>query len=123
MKEWIDERILEGLAQHEYTIINKDWENTLAVDKNKLADNPGFITPRIKQLAFQAARHPNKLVINALVDGNVNLCYDGQAFFADAHPQEGSGVTFDNLLAGSGVTVANIQTDWQQIVTAWMKTF
>ena len=34
MSEWIDERTIHGLAEHDYAIKNKDFELTISVDRN-----------------------------------------------------------------------------------------
>jgi phage major head subunit gpT-like protein len=47
---------------------------------------------------------PSNLVADLIANGDSNLAYDGNAFFADRS-------TNDNLLSGSGTTVANLQTD------------
>ena len=106
MAEWVDERLLGDLSEESFSLTNKHYEATVAVDRNALDDNRlGMILPRVRQLAEEAARYPRELVMSKIVAGTTDTGYDGKALFANDHTGG------DNLLGGSGVTVANIQTD------------
>lgn len=105
MREWIGEKSAKFVNDYTYTIMNKKWESTVAVDEDELADDQiGAILPRVRMLADRARNYPNILVSDLVINGITNLAYDGAAYFADR-------VVNDNLLAGSGVTEANILTD------------
>ena len=83
MREWIGDRVIQNLAAYGYTIRNRDWEATLAVDRNDVEDDTiGIYTPLIQALAQSAALHPDELVFELLVNGFTLKCYDGQPFFA-----------------------------------------
>lgn len=87
MKEWLDERTLEDLKEWNYSVKNKDWEDTISVDRNTLEDNKlGQITPRIQDLAVAAKMHPDELVFALMAAGFATLCFDGQYFFDTDHP-------------------------------------
>ena len=89
MKEWVDERTLEALKQFSFSIKNKDWEDTIAVDRNTMEDNKlGQIKPRIQDMAMAAKTHPDQLVFTLLAAGFASNCYDGQYFFDVDHPLE-----------------------------------
>jgi phage major head subunit gpT-like protein len=97
MKEWTDERVPLGLLGHEFTIVNKDWEATIAVDRNALADDQlSQVKARINSLADEASRHLDELVFTLLADGFTKTCYDGQNFFDSDHSEGNSG-TQSNL--------------------------
>ncbi|WP_334110868.1 Mu-like prophage major head subunit gpT family protein [Thermodesulfitimonas autotrophica] len=86
MREWIGDRVIQNLAAHGYTIKNRDWEATVAVDRNDIEDDAiGIYTPLIQALAQSAALHPDELVFELLVNGFTQKCYDGQPFFAAEH--------------------------------------
>jgi phage major head subunit gpT-like protein len=111
MSEWIDERKLKSLNEFEYEIPNKDYEATLPVDRNALKDDQlGNVKVRIDDLARKAKIHPRKLFIEALKEGETELCYDGQPFFSASHEEGDSGVQ-SNLLTGTGITLAQLETD------------
>lgn len=112
LTEWLDERKLNGVLDYDYEIPNKDYEATLQVDRNSVEDDQlGAIKIRVNDLAVRAKQHPRKLFFAALVAGDTGLCYDGQAFFSTSHVSGKSG-TQSNLLTGSGVTLANLETDF-----------
>lgn len=96
MREWTDERIPRGLIEHEFTITNKDWEVTIAVDRNVIEDDQyGQLKARISAMAEEARRHIDELVFELLASGFAGVCYDGQPFFDTDHP-DGVGGTQSN---------------------------
>ncbi len=87
MREWLGERVIQNLSGYSYTIKNRDWEATVAIDKNDIEDDAvGIYTPMVKALADASATHPDELVFDLLENAFANLCYDGRAFFDTAHP-------------------------------------
>lgn len=111
MNEWIDERKLKSLNDFEYRIPNKDYEATLQVDRNAIMDDRlGNVQIRIDDLARKARIHPRKLFIEALKEGDTELCYDGQPFFSNSHEEGESGVQ-SNVQTGTGVTLAQLKAD------------
>ncbi len=86
MREWIGDRVIQNLAAYGYTIKNRDWEATVAVDRNDIEDDTiGIYRPLIQALGQSAALHPDELVFELLVNGFTLKCYDGQPFFAPEH--------------------------------------
>jgi len=87
MREWLGERVIQNLSAYSYTIKNRDWEATVAVDRNDVEDDAvGIYTPMVRALADAAATHPDELVFDLLAGGLVNVCYDGRPYFDTAHP-------------------------------------
>ena len=102
MQEWVDERVPKGLLSHDYTIVNKHWEASIAVDKDTLADDQtGQINVRVKDLAQRAKDHPYKLISDLIMAGDSasGLCYDGQQFFDTDHSEGSSGTQINQLTA------------------------
>ena len=105
MREWNDERVPKGLAEHNFTVANRDWEASIAVDRNALDDDQyGQIEIRVRELSTEAARFFDELVFTlipeginttgstgSLYDGRSVACYDGKAFFATNHSEGLSG--------------------------------
>lgn len=119
MREWIGERQLSSLTPTNYTIVNKDWEATLEVERNVIEDDRlGQITPRISQLALEAIRSQEELVIAALIANG--LAYDGQNFFDTDHVTPGAEyqVAQANTLTGTGVTLIAMLADYAAAVAA-----
>ena len=92
MREFKDERLPLGLLEHEYTIKNKTWEASIAVDRAALEDDLyGQIRVRVQGLAYEAKRHMDELVFGLVKDGFATTCYDGQYFFDTDHSEGDSG--------------------------------
>jgi len=107
-REWVGEKQFFGIKDFDFTIINKDWEGSVEVDRNEIEDDQvGMVLPRIRMLTMRGINHRNELLSALLTNGTVDLSYDGTAFFANTHT-DGTG---DNLAAGTGTTIAQLETD------------
>ncbi len=92
MKEWVGERVVENLMQHAFEIRNKDYEDTIAVDRNQIEDDQyGVYSTMFQALGEAVAAHPDELVWPLLKAGHETNCYDGQFFFDTDHPVRGVG--------------------------------
>lgn len=86
MREWVGDREIQNLAASGYTIRNKDFELTIGIDRNAIEDDKiGLYNPSVEMLAQSAAMHPDELIFTLLASGFSVKCYDGEAFFSDAH--------------------------------------
>ncbi len=90
-REWLGDRVVQALEAHSYTIANKNFEDTVAIDRNDLEDdNYGVYEPVIEQLGWDTKVHPDMLLFQMLkeaVDTPSSVaCYDGQPFFSTSHP-------------------------------------
>jgi phage major head subunit gpT-like protein len=104
------------------TITNKIYDASIRVSRDNLRRNrTGSMMRQINRLASRAMAFPNKRIVDLIEAGTTDLCYDGESFFGDAHLAKGEEGSQDNLLAGAGTSVANIQTDIQA-VTKFFKT-
>lgn len=102
-REWVGNRVLQGLGTHGFTIVNKHFEDSVVINRDKFEDDTyGIFAPVIEQLGQDAAVHPDQLVWALCKAGISSLCYDGQYFFDTDHP----GYNAD----GSGTTVANVDS-------------
>lgn len=89
MREWLDDRVIESLGSHQYQIVNRDWEQTIGVERNKIEDDRvGVYSPMFQRMGEASALHPDELLIGLLNDGAAatSLGYDGVPFFSSAHP-------------------------------------
>src|SRR3990167_10406846 len=105
MQEWRDERIPQAMLEHNFSIANRDFEASIAVDRNAIEDEQyGQIEIRTKELSVEAVRFFDELVYTlipegvnttgsagSLFDGKTVSCYDGKAFFATNHSEGNSG--------------------------------
>src|SRR3990172_8800394 len=57
MKEWLDEKAIEGLRRFRYQIENKDWEATLGVKRTAIEDDTlGIYRPQIQDMGGEGKR-------------------------------------------------------------------
>lgn len=123
LKEWLDERQIKSLAEHNYTLVNKDFEATLGVKRRDIERQKfNAINIRIADIAKRARTHPIKLLFDAIVDGSTTgLGFDGVAFFSASHIL-GDASAQSNLVSQTGTTDALIQADFETAV-AQMESF
>lgn len=116
VREFLSERQAKDLANFNYNIKNKTWENTIGVKRTDLEDNKlGMLQLRIKELAIKAAKYPEQLAMEFLTGALGSaawpyLCYDGQGLIDTDHPapvdgsaqdnREGSALAIDKLWLG-----------------------
>ena len=103
-REWLGDRAIQNLNAHSFTIKNKHFENTVAIDRDDFEDDTyGIYSPMIGQLGQDSKVHPDILTFNLLKAGINQLCYDGQYFFDVDHPgwdANGNSVSVSNVDAG-----------------------
>lgn len=106
MREWLGERVIQNIKDHSYTIKNRKFELTLAVDADDIEDDElGQYGPLFQQFGQSVAAHPNELVFDLLRRGFEEKCYDGQNFFDADHPviaANGEVQPVSNMQAGNG---------------------
>lgn len=90
-REWLGDRVVQALEAHAYTIANKNFEDTVSIDRNDIEDDSyGVYEPIIEQLGWDTKVHPDMLLFQMIKDAvstpSKVVCYDGQPFFSDSHP-------------------------------------
>ena len=101
MREWVGERVIKDLSAFHYELVNKDFESTVAVDRNDIEDDQICVySPMIQGLGAAAKQHRDILVFGLLKNGFSTICFDGQYFFDTDHPVAGQSVS--NFGGGSG---------------------
>lgn len=106
IREWIGDRVINSIALSDYTVKNKDFEGTVALDRNDIADDQlGIYKPIVQEFGRATATHPDELAWGLLARGWDELCFDGQPFFDTDHPvlnEHGREVSYSNSGGGSG---------------------
>jgi phage major head subunit gpT-like protein len=118
MREWIGPRVIQGLNTQAYTLENKKFEATLGVDVDEIADDSlGLFAPRVAEFGRVAARLWERLLIDALVNGNAatSLGFDGLPFFSTAHTLNPAGTQSNSI---SGATSAFSETNLDIAINA-----
>lgn len=101
MREWVGDRVIKDMEAHGYSIVNKDFEATVGVDRNDIEDdNLGIYAPLFQEMGMSAAQQPDDLSFGLLGAGTSTTCFDGQYFFDTDHP------SFDD--AGAATVVSNV---------------
>lgn len=86
-REWLGEKRIKSIEEKSYQLINRDFEATLGIHKNKIEDdNLGLYGPIVAGWGQDAGQLKDSLVFEALALGHARACFDGQNFFDDEHP-------------------------------------
>ena len=105
IREWLGQRVINRLKEHNFTIKNRKFEKTEAIPRDAIDDDEyGVYMPLFSQMGQDAKEFPDLLTFPLLKEGFTSLCYDGQNFFDTDHPVgNGSNVqSVSNMQAGSG---------------------
>lgn len=96
MREWIGGRNKKGFNNNNITIDNLHFEATIEVLLKWLRrDKTGQALMRIRELAERTNSHWASLISTLILNGEAQVCYDGQFFFDTDH-EEGDSGTQDN---------------------------
>lgn len=99
LREWTGPRVINNAALRSYTLLNKHWEDTVGIDRNKLEDDQhGFFAPLVGMLGQHVAEWRDRELARVVEAGTTELCWDGQFFFDTDHP-----IDPDGLVSGSNV--------------------
>lgn len=107
MREFVDERRLKALKENSQTITDKTWEATLAISRRALEDDQyGAIRIRTQDLAREAVRHKEKIVVQKYALGATTACADGQYLIDTDHTESGTNQSNKSTNALSEAEVA-----------------
>jgi len=105
LREWLGDRQVKGLSAKGYEIVNKKYEATVGVPRDKLEDDQyGIYGKKFETMGNSAARHPDQLVYGLLPNGFTSVGFDNQNFFDTDHPvgNEETGISsVSNMQAGA----------------------
>lgn len=123
MREWLGDKTIQNAGAYGFNVVNKDFELTLEVDRNKIEDDSlGVYNPIVDQMGVSARKLYDDLLVDELRNGHARLCYDGQYLFDTDHPiskldpsisgtqanyaASGVALTLDNYVAKRAVMMA-----------------
>jgi phage major head subunit gpT-like protein len=107
MRKWIGDKVIKALKAHSYTVVNDDWEATVAVDRNDIDDdNLGIYGPMAQEAGFSAKQLPDEIDADLKNNAFANECYDGQYFYDSDHEVAGASVSNLGTAALSCATTA-----------------
>jgi phage major head subunit gpT-like protein len=90
MREWVGDKVVKALKAHHFSIVNKEWETTIAVPKKYIETNQlGLFSNAVGQQGFASAQLPDEIIStlknNAFAAAS-GLAYDGQYYYDSDHP-------------------------------------
>lgn len=123
VREYLGTRVYNKLRSGTYTLANKEWEVSLEVEKKDIADDRlSLYDGAVTTLSQRAARHPDKLLMTAIMNGESTACFDNQFFFDTDHSWGDSGSQSNDLTyaaaTGTTPTVAEFLASYEQARTA-----
>ncbi len=66
-REWLGDRVIQALEAHSYTIANRNFEDTVSIDRNDIEDDTyGVYEPIIEQLGWDTKVHPDMLLFQMI---------------------------------------------------------
>ena len=87
MKEWIGERQLNNAVLRNYSLTNKNYEDSVKLDKFKVADDQwGAFGQTVQAFGDAVARWQDQQMAAIVEASATTLCYDGQYFIDTDHP-------------------------------------
>jgi phage major head subunit gpT-like protein len=107
VREWLGDRQFHTLRGGQFTITNREWENSVQIQKNDIDDGRlAKYGPILEQMGIEAMHHPDELMFELLVAGDSTLAFDGQFFFDTDHSWGASGTQSNDLThaAATGTT-------------------
>lgn len=118
LREWIGEREIHNLTATGYTIKNKDYELTISVGRNDIADDKiGIYSPLFQEMGVSAKMHPDELIFSLFAAGFTNICYDGTAFFSSRHPMTEKSNDFQSNMGTQKLSPQSYEAARSQMMT------
>lgn len=106
-RKWIGSKVVKNIAAGKYYVANEDWEATIAVKKNDLADDRLGIYKTQTLQAGESAGELHDIIVDDLKNNAfTKLCFDGQYFYDTDHAVNGASVSNKLAVALSNATLA-----------------
>ncbi|MCG8635440.1 MAG: Mu-like prophage major head subunit gpT family protein [Desulfobacterales bacterium] len=107
-REWVGDRVINDMAAHGYSVVNKAFESTIGVGRDEIEDDEiGVYSPLFQEMGLASEVFPDEMVFPMLDAGLTGECYDGQYFFDIDHPVypnadgTGTAVSVPNYIDGA----------------------
>lgn len=125
VQEWLDDREFKSLRSGSFEIVNKLWEQSLAIEKTDMEDDRlGMYDIAFPALGEEAMYHPDEIVFDLVQAGDSTACFDGQYFYDTDHAWGDSGSQSNDLTHNAtdpdAVTEDEFRAAYEQAVTAML---
>ena len=119
MRKWMGDKVVKALAAFNYTIVNDDWETTVAVSRNDIEDdNLGIYGIQSQSAGESAGLLPDEIIADLKNGAFANTCYDGQFFYDTDHPVNDASFSNKGTAVLSNATLALAQASYGAARTA-----
>jgi phage major head subunit gpT-like protein len=89
-REWLGERRIKQLEERVYQLRNKKYEGSIGIGRTEIEDDTLGIYPNLVQgWGMEGEGLKDRLVFEAIDQGHLRECFDGQNFFDTDHPMAG----------------------------------
>lgn len=114
IREWLGDRQFHTLKGAKFTIPNRKWESSLQIEKDDI-DDARLVKygPVLQELGVEAMHHPDELMFELIVNGESQLCFDGQAFFDTDHAWGDSGTQSNDLTSAAATGTTPTETEFR----------
>lgn len=103
-RKWIGPKRIKALAEKAYQLVNDAFEQTFGIHKHQIADdNLGLYAPMVSGWGQSSAELKDRLAFEALRDGHIRECFDGQNFFDAEHPMGPEDAPVSNSIGNAAV--------------------
>lgn len=103
-RKWVGEKRIRSVAEKAYSLINEPFEASIGIHKHKIQDdNLGLYSTMVAGWGADAGTLQDTLAFDALREGHLRPCYDGQNFFDTNHPVEFAGAPTTNKTGDDSV--------------------
>lgn len=110
MREWVGPRQYNNLTSEAYNLVNKTFEDTVAIPVDDIEDDRlGGYSPIFEELGRVAKKLPDQQLKTVMQGGKVGNQWDGVPFFSASHPLNPAG-NQSNLFTGSALNATNYDT-------------
>lgn len=123
LREWVGPRVVETIVTQNYSLENKKFELTYAVQRTDIEDDQfGLYGPAAQMMGMQAAEWPDDQMTPVVEAGFTATTFDGTTFFSDSHPIDTAGETTTNTQSNlmtssafSATTVSTMRTNFRNL--------
>jgi phage major head subunit gpT-like protein len=113
LREWIGPRDINNIVAHSYSLENKKFELSFAVERTDIEDDQmGLYGPAAEMMGMQAREWPDDQMTPVIEAGFTTTTFDGADFYSASHPIDTSGsITTDlqsNLLTSTPLNASGV---------------
>lgn len=112
-RKWLGPRQAQNLTERTYSLVNEEYESTVELNRLDVKfDTLGmFEGIAVPQLGVAMAKHPD-VILNAMIQANTALAYDGLAIFSGSHLTFNGAGTYSNDFTTAPLTADNFNAAW-----------